>query len=211
MQFHFERFVAFFMLFILCGVSLIIFQAKWEGFFRELQRMVEEFVHDVSVVMQTGQDEKDTEPKRRQKITLEAVCRHWTIPMLLILCFPIEYIIVSKIFSLETKSNVSPLLLLAIILIPLTLLVIGVFAHSEKNICHKFWMELVITLFLEIFIAYIVHNLLSGYYFQNTIRMKWMYSHVTISVPFFIYYCIKTQKNWQIMLEQKTNKKQSDF
>lgn len=202
MQFNFKIFMAFFILFMFCGVSLIMFQVKWEGYFKNLQDLIKEFAHDVSVVMQTGKDEVASDSEKYQKNTVEIIRYHWAMPILLTACFPIDYMIASKIFFPEVKGDVSPIVLLAVILIPLTLLVIGVFAHSEKNIRHKFWMELVIVLFLEIFIARMVQGLLSGYYFQSTVKMKWLYSNITVFVPLFLYYCIKTQENWQAMLEQ---------
>lgn len=130
-QFHIELFAGIVMLIMLCGFIIMISRLIGTGFEKKLWYFIMEFIHDVQIVMQIGQEETASED--RQSISWETIRLTFAMPLLLLICFPAMYEIAIKIFGTKANDAISPFLLGIVLLGPLILLVLGVFAHVEKT------------------------------------------------------------------------------
>lgn len=211
MPFSFETFIVLFVLLLLCAISLIKFHAYWQPFFESVHTLLVDLVRDFRNIDWEAEAAKEAAekaaPKQKEPLTWEMFRYRFTIPLCLTVSFAVEYFLLYLLRTtlLQDKAqggSLAPMLICAFVIAALIILVIAVFGHYEKNPRRKFWLELIVTLTMELIVVSDLHLLLSGYFFRGARQGKSLV-YSLLFIPLFVESCVKTQRNWQTWQQEK--------
>ena len=193
--------LALFIIIVVTGIQITIFRAKWGDFFRlvyeTLQELIVEF-RNLDWMSLTEEKQKVKEP-----LTWARVKYNYAMPCLFVIVFPIFYAVMRSVdIKLHGDSNTATIVICAFIIVALVMLVLYVYGENEKNIRRKFWIELIVALFMEIGVVFDFHLLLEGYYFESARGAKSLV-YSLLFIPMFLSYCGKTNRNWKALQDMK--------
>ena len=141
----------------------------------------------------------------KEPLTLEKIKYNYTIPAVFLIAFPIYYVFMRKLdVQLGNDTNAGAFVISTVVIIGLIMLVVWALGQYEKNLRKKFWMELVVALFIEIGVVFDFHLLIEGYYFESARGAKSLASTVLI-IPFYIMYFEKCVHNWKALQDSKND------
>lgn len=206
MPFSLETLLILLIFFALCAIGLVKFHAYWQLFLKSMKdTFVELFDFFGDTNFKTLMAEDAT--KQKEPLTWKMFRYRFAIPLMLTISF-LPCFLLMQLFGTIIMQNkaqggsLGAILICAGIIALLVVLVIGVCGHYEKRPRRKFWFRLIITLTLELGIAFDLYLLFNGYFFKNAITTKRFVSAL-LFVPLFIESCVKTQRNWQSWQREK--------
>ncbi len=174
----------------LIGTGIFLAYYRWEWYIKDIVNSVKS--------AKAGLEELSEELEAKPEGTLpERFYRSGgVIVLVLLLLFPIAYLFVKTVFLWDKTSQTPGITIIAMIIIILITLVIGVFGHYEKNLSRKFWTELIVTLVVEIMVAFSFYYILeSDLPVYRLIKSGG--NLLVFEIPFVIFYINKTRCNWQ--------------
>lgn len=202
----YEMALALLIVILIIGSSFTIFRSTWGPVVRAVYEGIVDIVLSIRNI-DWKELEEQAEEKRRNKVkeplTWEKIKYNYTIPAVFLIVFPIYYLFMRKLdVQLGDDMNTGSVVISTVVIIGLIMLVVWALGQYEKNLRRKFWMELVVALFIEIGVVFDFHLLIEGYYFESVRGAKSLASTVLI-IPFYIMYFEKCVHNWKALQDSK--------
>ncbi len=203
----FEMALAIFIIVAVIGLQLTIYRAKWGEFFKALYELILEIIQTFQNTDWEKELAKQKEKQVREPFTWERFRYQFAMPLLFLAVFPVYYVLMRKVdVQLGGDMTMGAIVICAFVIISLVMLVLYVYGQNEKNIVRKFWLELIVALFVEIGVVFDFHLLVEGYYFESVRGAKSL-AYSLLFIPVFLSYCRKTNQNWKAWQNAKKSQK----
>jgi uncharacterized membrane protein YozB (DUF420 family) len=145
--------------------------------------------------------------KRRNKVrepfTWERVKYHFAMPILFVVMIPVFLMLMCLAnVQVENDINSGVIAICLVVIVGLVVIVVWAMSESEKNLHRKFWMELMVALFMEALLVFHLYLFLDGYYYEHAHGAKRMMTAV-YAMPFYLIYMEKSNRNWKALQDLK--------
>ena len=159
---------------------------EWRNVFKKVMAEVE------AEQANAAQEEKTKEP-----IDLAWVKRYLTVPFILLAVFVAEYIAVSSLLDAKRVE-----FLFLFVFAMLAMVVLEALGIDKKVPRVRFWMHLGVAMLFEICFVMDVYLLLSGYYFEDGLRLKRIVGAIA-GIFLFFAEAYRAQHDWYAVLDAK--------
>ncbi len=188
-------------MFALAAIAIMKFRAVTAPWLKDIFGGLQTAVAEVKA--EEAMKQSEPEQKTHEPITWERVKYHCAMPALFAIAFPIQFVLLRMAAKrIDGSTDIAVTVLGVGVVAGLIVLVLYALAQIEKNPRRKFWMDLIVTLFMELGMVFDFHLLLEGYYFENTRGAKSL-AYSLLFIPLWFAYFKRTQRNWQALQDEK--------
>ncbi|MBO5139324.1 MAG: hypothetical protein J6B76_01535, partial [Peptococcaceae bacterium] len=150
----------------------------------------------------------------RGPLTLANMKERCAMPALFVAMIPVYLLLMRVVNIRETGNTDMGIMTIGIGVIGgLAIIVVWALGQSEKNLRRKFWMELVVALFIELMLVFQMYLYIDGYY-RGIVRDTRRMLTAVMFAPFWALYLEKTNQNYQalqdIKRKQTTNETETE-
>lgn len=189
------------------GLSLTVFRSTWQPIFRAIGDGVIDIVRTLRSIdrewMQQKMEERRQRKIERGPLTLANMKERCAMPALFVAMIPV-YLLLMRVVNIRENGNTDMgIMTIGIGVIGgLAIVVVWALGQSEKNLRRKFWMELVVALFIELVLVFQLYLYMDGYY-RGIVRDTRRMLTVVMFAPFWALYLEKTNQNYQALQDMK--------
>ena len=202
-----------FALFMLVATQFFIFRETWGRYLRAIYELIRTIVKeflDLDWEALKAEAEEEERNKVKEPLTWDIVKYKYAMPIIFVVLLPIEYIVIRFVFT-QAKQDLflGGIVIIIVMVFLLATLVLDAFGDNEKNKKRKFVLDFVVALSIECGIAFDIYLFTTGYFFESVRGMKTFATSI-ILIPTYIYYYIRTQRNWHALLDEKNAQESLD-
>ncbi|MBP3625674.1 MAG: hypothetical protein J6J05_07605 [Peptococcaceae bacterium] len=200
------------------GLSLTVFRSTWQPIFCAIGDGVIDIVRTLRSIdrewMQQKLEERRQRKIERGPLTLANMKERCAMPALFVAMIPVYLLLMRVVNIRETGNTDMGIMTIGIGVIGgLAIIVVWALGQSEKNLRRKFWMELVVALFIELMLVFQMYLYIDGYY-RGIVRDTRRMLTAVMFAPFWALYLEKTNQNYQalqdIKRKQTTNETETE-
>ena len=200
------------------GLSLTVFHSTWQPIFRAIGDGVIDIVRTLRSIdrewMQQKLEERRQRKIERGSLTLANMKERCAMPALFVAMIPVYLLLMRVVNIRETGNTDMGIMTIGIGVIGgLAIVVVWALGQSEKNLRRKFWMELIVALFIELVLVFQLYLYMDGYY-RGIVRDTRRMLTAVMFAPFWALYLEKTNQNYQalqdIKRKQTTNETETE-
>ena len=189
------------------GLSLTIFRSIWQPIFRAIGEGIVDIVHTLRSIDREWIQQKMEEHRQRKiergPLTLDNMKERCAMPALFVAMIPVYLLLMRVVNIRETGNTDMGIMTIGIGVIGgLAIAVVWALGQSEKNLRRKFWMELIVALFIELVLVFQMYLYMDGYY-RGIVRDTRRMLTAVMFAPFWALYLEKTNQNYQALQDSK--------
>ena len=189
------------------GLSLTIFRSIWQPIFRAIGEGIVDIVHTLRSIdrewIQQKMEERRQRKIERGPLTLDNMKERCAMPALFVAMIPVYLLLMRVVNIRETGNTDMGIMTIGIGVIGgLAIAVVWALGQSEKNLRRKFWMELIVALFIELVLVFQMYLYMDGYY-RGIVRDTRRMLTAVMFAPFWALYLEKTNQNYQALQDSK--------
>ena len=189
------------------GLSLTIFRSIWQPIFRAIGEGIVDIVHTLRSIDREWIQQKMEEHRQRKiergPLTLDNMKERCAMPALFVAMIPVYLLLMRVVNIRETGNTDMGIMTIGIGVIGgLAIVVVWALGQSEKNLRRKFWMELIVALFIELVLVFQMYLYMDGYY-RGIVRDTRRMLTAVMFAPFWALYLEKTNQNYQALQDSK--------
>ena len=189
------------------GLSLTVFRSIWQPIFRAIGEGIVDIVHTLRSI-DRGWIQQKMEEHRQRKIergplTLDNMKERCAMPALFVAMIPV-YLLLMRFANIQINDDMTSgaVVLSTGVIFGLIIIVVWALGQSEKNLRRKFWMELIVALFIELMLVFQLYLYMDGYY-RGIVRDTRRMLTAVMFTPFWALYLEKTNQNYQALQDLK--------
>ena len=200
------------------GLSLTVFRSTWQPIFRAVGEGVVDIVHTLRSIDREWIQQKMEEHRQRKiergPLTLDNMKERCAMPVLFVAMIPV-YLLLMRFANIQINDDMTSgaVVLSTGVIFGLVIIVVWALGQSEKNLRRKFWMELIVALFIELALVFQLYLYMDGYY-RGIVRDTRRMLTAVMFAPFWALYLEKTNQNYQalqdIKRKQTTNETETE-
>ena len=189
------------------GLSLTVFRSTWQPIFRAIGDGVIDIVRTLRSIdrewIQQKMEERRQRKIERGPLTLDNMKERCAMPVLFVAMIPV-YLLLMRFANIQINDDMTlgAVVLSTGVIFGLVIIVVWALGQSEKNLRRKFWMELIVALFIELALVFQLYLYMDGYYRGIVRDTRRMLIAVTFA-PFWALYLEKTNQNYQALQDLK--------
>ena len=189
------------------GLSLTVFRSTWQPIFRAIGEGIVDIVHTLRSIDREWIQQKMEECRQRKiergPLTLDNMKERCAMPVLFVAMIPV-YLLLMRFANIQINDDMTSgaVVLSTGVIFGLVIIVVWALGQSEKNLRRKFWMELIVALFIELVLVFQLYLYMDGYYRGIVRDTRRMLIAVTCA-PFWALYLEKTNQNYQALQDLK--------
>ena len=189
------------------GLSLTVFRSTWQPIFRAIGEGIVDIVHTLRSIdrewIQQKMEERRQRKIERGPLTLDNMKERCAMPALFVAMIPV-YLLLMRFANIQINDDMTSgaVVLSTGVIFGLVIIVVWALGQSEKNLRRKFWMELIVALFIELALVFQLYLYMDGYYRGIVRDTRRMLIAVTFA-PFWALYLEKTNQNYQALQDLK--------
>ena len=189
------------------GLSLTVFRSIWQPIFRAIGEGIVDIVHTLRSIDREWIQQKMEEHRQRKiergPLTLDNMKERCAMPVLFVAMIPV-YLLLMRFANIQINDDMTlgAVVLSTGVIFGLVIIVVWALGQSEKNLRRKFWMELIVALFIELALVFQLYLYMDGYYRGIVRDTRRMLIAVTFA-PFWALYLEKTNQNYQALQDLK--------
>ena len=189
------------------GLSLTVFRSIWQPIFRAIGEGIVDIVHTLRSIdrewIQQKMEERRQRKIERGPLTLDNMKERCAMPVLFVAMIPV-YLLLMRFANIQINDDMTlgAVVLSTGVIFGLVIIVVWALGQSEKNLRRKFWMELIVALFIELALVFQLYLYMDGYYRGIVRDTRRMLIAVTFA-PFWALYLEKTNQNYQALQDLK--------
>lgn len=189
------------------GLSLTVFRSTWKPIFRAIGDGVIDIVRTLRSIdrewMQQKLEERRQRKIERGPLTLANMKERCAMPALFVAMIPVYLLLMRVVNIRETGNTDMGIMTIGIGVIGgLAIVVVWALGQSEKNLRRKFWMELIVALFIELVLVFQMYLYMDGYY-RGIVRDTRRMLTAVMFAPFWALYLEKANQNYQALQDMK--------
>ena len=189
------------------GLSLTVFRSIWQPIFRAIGEGIVDIVHTLRSIdrewIQQKMEERRQRKIERGPLTLDNMKERCAMPVLFVAMIPVYLLLMRVVNIRETGNTDMGIMTIGIGVIGgLAIIVVWALGQSEKNLRRKFWMELIVALFIELALVFQLYLYMDGYY-RGIVRDTRRMLTAVMFAPFWALYLEKTNQNYQALQDLK--------
>jgi len=189
------------------GLSLTVFRSTWQPIFRAIGEGVIDIVHTLRSIdrewIQQKMEERRQRKIERGPLTLDNMKERCAMPVLFVVMIPV-YLLLMRFANIQINDDMTSgaVVLSTGVIFGLVIIVVWALGQSEKNLRRKFWMELIVALFIELALVFQLYLYMDGYY-RGIVRDTRRMLTAVMFAPFWALYLEKTNQNYQALQDLK--------
>ena len=189
------------------GLSLTVFRSTWQPIFRAIGEGIVDIVHTLRSIdrewIQQKMEERRQRKIERGPLTLDNMKERCAMPVLFVAMIPV-YLLLMRFANIQINDDMTSgaVVLSTGVIFGLVIIVVWALGQSEKNLRRKFWMELIVALFIELALVFQLYLYMDGYY-RGTVRDTRRMLTAVMFAPFWALYLEKTNQNYQALQDLK--------
>ena len=189
------------------GLTLTVFRSTWQPIFRAIGEGIVDIVHTLRSIdrewIQQKMEERRQRKIERGPLTLDNMKERCAMPVLFVAMIPV-YLLLMRFANIQINDDMTSgaVVLSTGVIFGLVIIVVWALGQSEKNLRRKFWMELIVALFIELALVFQLYLYMDGYYRGIVRDTRRMLIAVTFA-PFWALYLEKTNQNYQALQDLK--------
>ena len=189
------------------GLSLTVFRSTWQPIFRAIGEGIVDIVHTLRSIdrewIQQKMEERRQRKIERGPLTLDNMKERCAMPVLFVAMIPV-YLLLMRFANIQINDDMTSgaVVLSTGVIFGLVIIVVWALGQSEKNLRRKFWMELIVALFIELALVFQLYLYMDGYYRGIVRDIRRMLTAVMFA-PFWALYLEKTNQNYQALQDLK--------
>ena len=189
------------------GLSLTIFRSTWQPIFCAIGEGVVDIVHTLRSIdrewIQQKMEERRQRKIERGPLTLDNMKERCAMPALFVAMIPV-YLLLMRFANIQINDDMTSgaVVLSTGVIFGLVIIVVWALGQSEKNLRRKFWMELIVALFIELALVFQLYLYMDGYY-RGIVRDTRRMLTAVMFAPFWALYLEKTNQNYQALQDLK--------
>ncbi|MBQ2861116.1 MAG: hypothetical protein IJE80_08120 [Peptococcaceae bacterium] len=189
------------------GLSLTVFRSTWQPIFRAIGEGIVDIVHTLRSIdrewIQQKMEERRQRKIERGPLTLDNMKERCAMPALFVAMIPV-YLLLMRFANIQINDDMTSgaVVLSTGVIFGLVIIVVWALGQSEKNLRRKFWMELIVALFIELALVFQLYLYMDGYYRGIVRDIRRMLTAVMFA-PFWALYLEKTNQNYQALQDLK--------
>ena len=189
------------------GLSLTVFRSTWQPIFRAVGEGVVDIVHTLRSIdrewIQQKMEERRQRKIERGPLTLDNMKERCAMPVLFVAMIPV-YLLLMRFANIQINDDMTSgaVVLSTGVIFGLVIIVVWTLGQSEKNLRRKFWMELIVALFIELALVFQLYLYMDGYY-RGIVRDTRRMLTAVMFAPFWALYLEKTNQNYQALQDLK--------
>jgi len=189
------------------GLSLTVFRSTWQPIFRAIGEGIVDIVHTLRSIdrewIQQKMEERRQRKIERGPLTLDNMKERCAMPVLFVAMIPV-YLLLMRFANIQINDDMTSgaVVLSTGVIFGLVIIVVWALGQSEKNLRRKFWMELIVALFIELALVFQLYLYMDGYY-RGIVRDTRRMLTAVMFAPFWALYLEKTNQNYQALQDLK--------
>ena len=189
------------------GLSLTVFRSIWQPIFRAIGEGIVDIVHTLRSIDREWIQQKMEEHRQRKiergPLTLDNMKERCAMPALFVAMIPV-YLLLMRFANIQINDDMTSgaVVLSTGVIFGLVIIVVWALGQSEKNLRRKFWMELIVALFIELALVFQLYLYMDGYY-RGIVRDTRRMLTAVMFAPFWALYLEKTNQNYQALQDLK--------
>ena len=189
------------------GLSLTVFRSIWQPIFRAIGEGIVDIVHTLRSIdrewIQQKMEERRQRKIERGPLTLDNMKERCAMPALFVAMIPV-YLLLMRFANIQINDDMTSgaVVLSTGVIFGLVIIVVWALGQSEKNLRRKFWMELIVALFIELALVFQLYLYMDGYY-RGIVRDTRRMLTAVMFAPFWALYLEKTNQNYQALQDLK--------
>ena len=189
------------------GLSLTVFRSIWQPIFRAIGEGIVDIVHTLRSIDREWIQQKMEEHRQRKiergPLTLDNMKERCAMPALFVAMIPV-YLLLMRFANIQINDDMTSgaVVLSTGVIGGLAIVVVWALGQSEKNLRRKFWMELIVALFIELALVFQLYLYMDGYY-RGIVRDTRRMLTAVMFAPFWALYLEKTNQNYQALQDLK--------
>ena len=189
------------------GLSLTVFRSIWQPIFRAIGEGIVDIVHTLRSIdrewIQQKMEERRQRKIERGPLTLDNMKERCAMPVLFVAMIPV-YLLLMRFANIQINDDMTSgaVVLSTGVIFGVVIIVVWALGQSEKNLRRKFWMELIVALFIELALVFQLYLYMDGYYRGIVRDIRRMLTAVMFA-PFWALYLEKTNQNYQALQDLK--------
>lgn len=188
-------------------LSLTIFRSTWEPIFRAVRDGIIELIYEIGSIDREWIRQKLEERRQRKlargPLTLANMKERCAMPVLFVVMIPVYLLLMRVVNIRETGNTNMGIMTIGVGMIAgLVIIVVWALGQTEKNLRRKFWMELIVALFIELILVFQLYLYMDGYY-RGIVRDTRRMLTAVMFAPFWALYLERTNQNWQALQDLK--------
>ena len=189
------------------GLSLTVFRSTWQPIFRAIGEGIVDIVHTLRSIdrewIQQKMEERRQRKIERGPLTLDNMKERCAMPVLFVVMIPV-YLLLMRFANIQINDDMTSgaVVLSTGVIFGLVIIVVWALGQSEKNLRRKFWMELIVALFIELALVFQLYLYMDGYY-RGIVRDTRRMLTAVMFAPFWALYLEKTNQNYQALQDLK--------
>jgi len=189
------------------GLSLTVFRSTWQPIFRAIGEGIVDIVHTLRSIdrewIQQKMEERRQRKIERGPLTLDNMKERCAMPVLFVAMIPV-YLLLMRFANIQINDDMTSgaVVLSTGVIFGLVIIVVWTLGQSEKNLRRKFWMELIVALFIELALVFQLYLYMDGYY-RGIVRDTRRMLTAVMFAPFWALYLEKTNQNYQALQDLK--------
>ena len=189
------------------GLSLTVFRSTWQPIFRAIGEGIVDIVHTLRSIdrewIQQKMEERRQRKIERGPLTLDNMKERCAMPVLFVAMIPV-YLLLMRFANIQINDDMTlgAVVLSTGVIFGLVIIVVWALGQSEKNLRRKFWMELIVALFIELALVFQLYLYMDGYY-RGIVRDTRRMLTAVMFAPFWALYLEKTNQNYQALQDLK--------
>ena len=189
------------------GLSLTVFRSTWQPIFRAIGEGIVDIVHTLRSIdrewIQQKMEERRQRKIERGPLTLDNMKERCAMPVLFVVMIPV-YLLLMRFANIQINDDMTSgaVVLSTGVIFGLVIIVVWALGQSEKNLRRKFWMELIVALFIELVLVFQLYLYMDGYY-RGIVRDTRRMLTAVMFAPFWALYLEKTNQNYQALQDLK--------
>ena len=192
---------------LVIGLTLTVFRSTWQPIFRAIEEGVVDIVRTLRSIdrewIQQKMEERRQRKIERGPLTLDNMKERCAMPALFVAMIPVYLLLMRVVNIRETGNTDMGIMTIGIGVIGgLAIVVVWALGQSEKNLRRKFWMELIVALFIELVLVFQLYLYMDGYY-RGIVRDTRRMLTAVMFAPFWALYLEKTNQNYQALQDLK--------
>jgi len=199
------------------GLSLTVFRSTWQPIFRAIGEGIVDIVHTLRSIdrewIQQKMEERRQRKIERGPLTLDNMKERCAMPALFVAMIPV-YLLLMRFANIQINDDMTSgaVVLSTGVIFGLVIIVVWALGQSEKNLRRKFWMELIVALFIELALVFQLYLYMDGYY-RGIVRDTRRMLTAVMFAPFWALYLEKTNQNYQALqdLKRKETTNENEF
>ncbi len=189
------------------GLSLTVFRSTWQPIFRAIGEGIVDIVHTLRSIdrewIQQKMEERRQRKIERGPLTLDNMKERCAMPVLFVAMIPV-YLLLMRFANIQINDDMTSgaVVLSTGVIFGLVIIVVWALGQSEKNLRRKFWMELIVALFIELALVFQLYLYMDGYY-RGIVRDTRRMLTAVMFAPFWALYLEKTNQSYQALQDLK--------